>query len=108
MIPGSALAMAARGEDAPAFERLDAHVHVHRDAPAIATALKKSNWRALDIVVCPVAGDERFDLDEKLRATLQVARDSGGALAWASTFDARGFESPDFIERTIAGLRRHL
>ena len=27
-------------------------------------------------------------------------------MAWASTFDARGFERPDFTERTIARVRR--
>src|SRR5262249_30780412 len=51
-------------------------------------------------------GDEPFDLEAKLRATLEVARASGGTLSWASTFDARGFERPDFAERTIEGLRR--
>jgi hypothetical protein len=106
VIPASALATAARGATGPVFERLDTHVHVHRDAPAIAAALRKSNWRGLDIVVCPASGEEPFDLDEKLRATLKVARDSAGALAWASTFDARGFEGPGFTERTIAALRR--
>jgi Amidohydrolase len=106
MIPASALATVAHGADGPDFERIDTHVHVHRDAPAIAAALKKSNWRALDIVVCPATGLEQFDLEEKLQATLKVARDSAGALAWASTFDARGFESPTFTEPTIAGLRR--
>jgi predicted TIM-barrel fold metal-dependent hydrolase len=106
LIPASALAAAARGAEEPAFERFDTHVHIHRDAPAIASALKESKWRALDIVVCPASGDEPFDLEEKLRATLKVARDSAGALAWASTFDARGFENPGFAERTIARVQR--
>ena len=43
---------------------------------------------------------------EKLRATLKVQRDSSGTLAWASTFDARGFESPGFTDRTIHRLRQ--
>ena len=64
------------------------------------------NWRGLDIVVCPASGDEPFDLEDKLRATLEVHRASGGNLAWASTFDARGFEGPGFADRTIARLRR--
>ena len=108
LIPAAALAGAARvkGAEAPGFERIDTHIHIHRDAPALSTRIKASNWRGLDIVVCPASGDESFDLEEKLRATLKVHRDSGGTLAWASTFDARGFESPDFAERTIARLRR--
>ena len=42
LIPAAAVAAAARGADGPKFERLDAHLHVHRDAPAIAAALKTS------------------------------------------------------------------
>jgi hypothetical protein len=94
---------AAEGSE---FERIDTHVHIHRDADALLSALKQSNWRGLDIVVCPAGGDEHFDLEEKLRATHKVQRDSGGALLWASTFDARGFESPGFADRTISRLRR--
>jgi len=96
----------ARADEAPTFERIDTHIHIHRDAPPLLSALKAANWRGLDIVVCPASRDEPFDLEEKLRATLKVHRDSGGTLAWASTFDARGFEEPNFAERTIARLRR--
>ena len=88
------------------FARIDTHIHIHRDAPTLVSALKESNWRGLDIVVCPASGDEPFDLEDKLRATLKVRRDSGGTLAWASTFDARGFESPGFADRTIARLQQ--
>jgi hypothetical protein len=97
---------AACAAEEPDFERIDTHVHIHRDAPAIRSALKESKWRGLDIVVCPASSDEAFDLEAKLRATLKVQRDSGGTLAWASTFDARGFESPGFTDRTINHLRQ--
>jgi hypothetical protein len=96
----------ARATAAPSFERIDSHVHIHRDAPALVSALKAAQWRGLDIVVCPASGNEAFDLDEKLRATLKVQRESKGTLAWASTFDARGFENREFSERTIAHLRQ--
>src|SRR5579871_5125993 len=79
----------ARADDGPDYPRVDTHVHIHRDAPALVSAIKESGWRGLDIVVCPAVGDEAFDLEEKLDATRKVALDSGGALAWASTFDAR-------------------
>ena len=105
-IPAAMVLASARADEAPTFERIDTHIHIHRDAPALLSALKATNWRGLDIVVCPASGDEPFDLEEKLRATLKVQRDSGGTLAWASTFDARGFESPNFADRTIARLRR--
>jgi predicted TIM-barrel fold metal-dependent hydrolase len=104
--PAATLLAVTRAADDADFARVDTHMHIHRDAPAILSALENSRWRGLDIVVCPAVGDEPFDLEDKLRATLKVARDSGGALAWASTFDARGFERPDFAERTIERLRR--
>src|ERR1700678_3191927 len=106
LIPTALLAAAARASTPPDFTRSDTHVHIHRDAPALLTAIKETNWRGLDIVVCPASGGEAFDLEEKLRATAKVSRDSGGTLAWASTFDARGFEEPDFAERTTARLRQ--
>jgi hypothetical protein len=106
LIPASALLGAAGAAEQPDFERIDTHVHIHRDAPALYSALKESKWRGLDIVVSPASRDEPFDLEEKLRATLKVQRDSGGTLAWASTFDARGFESPGFTDRTINRLRQ--
>jgi predicted TIM-barrel fold metal-dependent hydrolase len=106
LIPAQALLVSARAAEEPDFERIDTHVHIHRDAPALLTALKESKWRGLDIVVCPAVGDEPFDLEAKLRATRKVQRESGGLLAWASTFDARGFESPEFTDRTIERLRR--
>jgi predicted TIM-barrel fold metal-dependent hydrolase len=105
-IPAMAMLAFARAAEAPDFGRIDTHIHIHRDASALVAAIKAMNWRGLDIVVCPASGDEPFDLEEKIRATIEVHRASGGSLAWASTFDARGFESPGFADRTIVALRR--
>jgi len=106
LISTTMLLRGARAAEVPDFEPIDTHVHIHRDAPEFLGALKASKWRGLDIVVCPASGDEPFDLEAKLRVTLKVQRDSGGQLAWASTFDARGFESPGFSDRTINRLRQ--
>ena len=97
------VARAAGGED---FERIDSHIHIHREAPAVFSSFKDSKWSGLDLVVCPTEGDEPYDLESRLESTRKAARSSGGRLAWASTFDARGFESPDFPARTIERLRR--
>jgi predicted TIM-barrel fold metal-dependent hydrolase len=105
-LPAGALVAAARAPHGPEFGRIDTHVHIHRDAPALLAALAAANWRGLDIVVCPASGVEPFDLDAKLRATLKVQRGSGGTLAWASTFDARGFEDREFAGRTIDRLHQ--
>jgi predicted TIM-barrel fold metal-dependent hydrolase len=100
------VATASQTAEGSYSDRIDTHLHIHRDATAVVSALKESKWRGLDIVVCPASGDEPFDLEEKLRATRKVQRDSGGVLAWASTFDARDFESPGFADRTINRLLR--
>lgn len=97
------LSQAAEAED---FERIDSHIHIHRDAPAVFESLKASKWSGLDLVVCPTEKDEPYDLESRLDSTLKGSKASGGRLAWASTFDARGFESPDFTERTVARLRK--
>ncbi|MEW4566966.1 amidohydrolase family protein [Tautonia sp. JC769] len=107
LLPASVLLQATgRGATASEFTRIDTHIHIHQEAPALLGALEATGWRGLDIVVCPAVGDEAFDLDAKLAATREVARQGGGTLAWASTFDARGFEDPGFVERTVAHLRR--
>jgi predicted TIM-barrel fold metal-dependent hydrolase len=104
LVPAAAVLATTRAAEGPAFGCIDTHMHIHRDAPALLDALRASGWRGLDIVVCGASGDEPFDLEERLRATLKVQRESRGTLAWASTFDARGFESPGFAGRTIARL----
>lgn len=104
--PVAFLGRAARAAERADFERIDTHIHIHRNAPALTVSLGDSRWSGLDIVVCPTEGDEPYDLESKLDSTLKVARSSGGRLAWASTFDARGFQAPDFAERTIARLRK--
>src|SRR5438093_6862950 len=102
------------GEDV-AFGRIDAHTHIHRSTPALIFNMEKYNWRALSICVWEQFDDRMFDtkvspgfktLDELHQATAKIHRESNGRVAWAATIDARGFESPDFSERTIASLQQ--
>src|SRR5574340_1082578 len=97
---------------APAFPavpsgRIDIHVHIHRDAPQLISLMDKAGWRALSICVSQAlkAGDVS-DLERAQSATAKLSRDTHNRLAWAVTFDARGFEKPDFAERTIAGINQ--
>src|SRR5262245_49785511 len=106
LVPAVTFLAAARAAEGPAYGRIDTHVHIHRDAPALVVSLRETNWRGLDIVVCSTSGDEPLDLEEKLRTTLKVRGESRGTLAWASTFDARRFEGPGFAKRTIDRLGR--
>lgn len=106
LAPAALLGRAALAEGGGDFEKIDTHIHIHREAPALYESFRDSKWSGLDIVVCPTEGNEPYDLESKLDSTLKGARASGGRLAWASTFDARGFEAPDFAERTVARLRK--
>jgi hypothetical protein len=106
LIPGAVLAAAARAAEGPDFARIDTHIHVWRDAPLLISALKTANCHGLSIVVSGASGDEPSDLEERLRSTAKVHRDSQGMVSWASAFDARGFESAEFTDRTIARLRQ--
>ena len=107
LVPAPFILQAARGAGAD-FERIDTHIHIHRDAGHRRRGLKDSKWSGLDIVVCPTEGDEPFDLESKLDATLKVARGSGRP-HWPgprhSTLE--GFQAPGFADPvSIARLRR--
>jgi hypothetical protein len=106
LAPAPFLVQAARAAEGPDFECIDNHIHIHRKVPPLYESFKTSGWSGLDIVVCPTVSDEPYDLESHLADTLEGARASAGRLAWASTFDARGFEAPDFVERTTARLRK--
>jgi predicted TIM-barrel fold metal-dependent hydrolase len=102
-----AVAASRPGDAAPApFDKIDSHVHLHHLAPAFFDAFEKDRWRCLSICLSEAAGNDPSDIAEQLVRTAEVHRQARGRVAWASSFDARGFESRDFPERTIATLRR--
>ncbi len=104
-IPAAAALKGSRLAAAP-FERIDTHTHIHRLAPELFAALEKERWRCLSICVSKAIGNEPSDLEEMIRGAAEVHRATKGRIAWATAFDARGFENPGFAERTIAGLRQ--
>jgi len=91
---------------APPFERIDTHTHIHRNAPALFAALENGRWRCLSICVSRAIGEEPSDLEEMIRGTAEVHRVTKGRIAWATAFDARGFENSDFAGRVITGLHQ--
>jgi predicted TIM-barrel fold metal-dependent hydrolase len=103
-IPAAAALRGARAAE-PQFERIDTHTHIHRSAPALFAEMQKANWRCLSICVSRFIGDEPSDLEEMIRGSAAVHRETKGRIAWATAFDARGFENRDFADRAIAGLR---
>jgi hypothetical protein len=90
----------------PSFECIDTHTHMHRSAPALVAALEQANWRCLSICDSREIGDQPSILDEMIRGTKILHAESRGRVAWATTFDARAFESPGFADRVIASLQR--
>ena len=98
---------ATRGRAAePQFECIDTHTHMHRSAPALLAALEQARWRCLSICDSREIGDQPSILSEMIRGTKALHIESRGRIAWATTFDARPFESPGFADRVIADLRR--
>jgi predicted TIM-barrel fold metal-dependent hydrolase len=88
------------------FERIDTHTHIHRNAPALFTALEQRRWRCLSICVSRAIGSEPSELEEMIRGTAEIHRVTRGRIAWATAFDARGFENREFASQAIAGLRQ--
>ena len=90
----------------PTFECIDTHTHMHRSAPLILAALKKANWRCLSICDSREIDDQPSILREMIRGTKILHSESQGRIAWATTFDPRPFDAPDFAARVIADLQR--
>jgi hypothetical protein len=79
---------------------------MHRSAPALVAALQQAKWRCLSICDSREIGDQPSILGEMIRGTKLLHVESKGRIAWATTFDAREFESPGFPDRVITGLQR--
>lgn len=79
---------------------------MHRGAPALIAALQQANWRCLSICDSREIGDQPSILNEIISGTKALHAESHGRIAWATTFDAPPFESPDFADRAIAQLER--
>lgn len=89
----------------PQFECIDTHTHMHRSAPVLLEALQQAKWRCLSICDSREIGDQPSILSEMIRGTKALHVESHGRVAWATTFDARNFESPGFTDRVISGLQ---
>ena len=105
MIPAAAAVRTGRAAEVP-FDRIDTHNHIHRSAPVLVAAMAKTGWRGLSICDSREIGDQVSGLPEMIAGTVRFHRESKGRWAWATTFDARGFEKRDFAEQTIAGLQQ--
>jgi len=78
---------------------------MHRSAPVLLEALQQAKWRCLSICDSREIGDQPSILSEMIRGTKALHIESKGRIAWATTFDARNFESAGFTDRVITGLQ---
>src|SRR5690242_7176085 len=101
MFAAAAAPTTVRAVDA-SFERIDTHNHIHRSAPNLVALMEKEGWRGLSICDSREIGDQVSILPEMIAGTIQFHRESKGRWAWATTFDARGFEKPGFADHVIA------
>jgi hypothetical protein len=90
----------------PSFECIDTHTHLHRSAPTLVEALKQAKRRCLSICDSREIKDQPSILDEMIRGTKVLHVESQGRIAWATTFDARPFETPGFADRVVEALQR--
>ena len=91
--------------EGPDFARIDTHIDIWRDAPALVSALKTANWHGLSIVVSGASGDEPSDLEERLRSTPKVHRDSQGTVSWASALTPAVSRAPSSLDADGRMLR---
>src|SRR3954453_6963325 len=78
------------------FECIDTHTHMHHTSPVLVAALKEANWRCLSICDSREIGDQPSILAEMIRGTKALHAESPDRIAWATTFDARDFDTPGF------------
>jgi|ERR1051326_371741 predicted TIM-barrel fold metal-dependent hydrolase len=105
MVPAAAAANAGRAAEIP-FERIDTHNHIHRSAPALVAIMEKAGWRGLSICDSREIGDQVSGLPEMIAGTIKFHLESKRRWAWATTFDARGFEDHGFADRVIGKMRQ--
>ncbi|MCZ2154295.1 MAG: amidohydrolase [Bryobacterales bacterium] len=88
----------------PAFERIDAHVHLAPPPPVFIEMLDRAKVRLLNVtLIDPTAPG--FDKPEPQSTWAErIAQASGGRIGWIAPFDTSGFESPEFVRQETARL----
>lgn len=81
--------------------KIDVHLHLHGTLDRFVERMRADDFKGLTINVdyadFPPLADQRAQ-------AIALARKYPGEIAWVSSFDARGFESPGWTERTLAQI----
>ncbi len=85
------------------FPKIDAHVHIRTNNPAIMDAAISQNFRF--ITLCTRSGSQEF-IDEQLGFAKEMHLLYPSSLAYTTTFSMEGFEEPGWQEKVINHLRK--
>ena len=83
--------------------KIDAHVHIQTDNPAIMEAASSQNFRFISL--CRRSSSQKF-IDEQLFFAKKMRANYPNKLAYTSTFSMEGFEQPGWQEKVIAQLKK--
>lgn len=93
---------AAPADDLASIPKIDVHTHYTHSRDYLVPVLERWNMRALVVDVVRDTARERWDQMQQHQAM------HPDRLVLVTSFDASGFQDPDFAARTIAGLERDL
>jgi hypothetical protein len=96
---------AQSGVEKVKIQRIDAHAHVCPPPEAFLQMLDRLNVRVVNVTLIDphVPGFDKTEPQNSLAAG--ISSRSRGRMAWISTFDPAGLESPDFAVQTIRELQ---
>jgi len=84
---------------------IDAHAHFAGDTPEVIDLMKKMDLKIINNAYDGSAHGFPGENARKQRARYaKLSADHPDYFAWVTTFEAAGFQQPDFVEKTIAQL----
>jgi predicted TIM-barrel fold metal-dependent hydrolase len=84
---------------------INAHVHTGRAPAELANWLQHRQARAIDVTVIDPFDRGYETAEPQISDAARVAAASRGRIAWVTTFDPAGFETPGFAERVCRQLQ---
>lgn len=93
-----------QGGEVP-IPRIDAHAHVCPPPESFLAMLERLDVRLVDVTLIDPHAPGFDKTEPQTGWAAKVSSHSRGRIAWASTFDPSGSDSPGFAERTIEHLQ---
>ena len=86
----------------PRMQKIDAHVHIRTDDPAVMEFAASEGFRLLTI---NTRSSSREYIDEQRQYAMDMKQQYPESIAWLATFSMEGFEEPGWAEGVIQKLR---